>query len=113
LLSKLDRYGFRGQVNDWFKNYLKNKSQVVNIINNVSHPKSIVHGVPQGSTLGPLLFLVYINNIFDNLNSEFILYADDDTIIIPTKSLDELFDKANSSLQILSEALLNYKLIIT
>ena len=60
LLKKLDYYGIRGTVNDWFASYLNNRSQFVSLLGFHSETKIIKHGVPQGSVLGPLLFLIYI-----------------------------------------------------
>ena len=58
LMQKLNRYGICGPVYDWFKSYLTNKQQFVSILGFDSNKKTIIHGVPQGSVLGPLLFLI-------------------------------------------------------
>ena len=82
LLSKLQYHGVTGTALSWFNNYLSNRSQYVEI-NGISSDvkKNIDTGVPQGSILGPLLFLIYMNDI-PNVSKifKFILYADDTTL---------------------------------
>ena len=80
---KYPDYGVRGIAHAWFKSYLSNRSQYVTIQGKSSTTMSLKHGVPQGSILGPLLFVIYINDI-PNINkfAKFILYADDANIII-------------------------------
>ena len=64
LTDKLRHYGIRGIRNDWFKSYLHNRMQYVSTQGYNSDTKEIKHGVPQGSVLGPLLFLIYIYTSF-------------------------------------------------
>ena len=81
LLSKLEMYGIRGVANDWFRSYLTGRSQRVRVGSSISEEKLIINGVPQGSVLGSILFLLYVNeisNIFPELKAT--LFADDTTL---------------------------------
>ena len=78
LLIRLNHYGFREIVNDWFSSYLKHRTQTTQVGQHISDKAIISCGVPQGSVLGPLLFLLYVNDIHkcsDKL--KFYLFADD------------------------------------
>jgi endonuclease/exonuclease/phosphatase (EEP) superfamily protein YafD len=89
LLQKLEYYGISGTENCWFKSYLTNRQQFCVFDNVTSDLLSLDTGVPQGSILGPLLFLIYVNDI--NYASDFfdmILYADDTTLITPLFASD-------------------------
>ena len=78
LLSKLSHYGIRGKSLKWFQNYLSNRKQYVTYNGVSSQVNNITHGVPQGSILGPLLFLLYINDLGKICSStSSILFADD------------------------------------
>lgn len=77
LLSKLFKLGFSGSVVSWFGSYLSNRSNYVEINGSKSNCFSPSSGVPQGSILGPLLFLFFINDVSLNIDSEIILFADD------------------------------------
>ena len=61
LLAKLEHYDIRDMTNNWFKSYLFNRKQFVSINGHVSNQTSVKYGVPQGSVLDPLLFLIYVN----------------------------------------------------
>ena len=74
LLGKLEHYGIRGITNKWFGTYLKDRQQFVSINGYSSECVSMPIGVPQGSVLGPLLFLLYINDM--NLTITNLLYTD-------------------------------------
>ncbi len=85
LLYKLDRYGIRDHLNgcklySWFQSYLDNRGHRVSIDGKVSSIRHINSAVPQGSVLGPLLFLVYINDVTDGIESDIFLFADDTSI---------------------------------
>ena len=99
LFSKLERYGIRGTPLDLIKSYLTNRSQRV-VINNISSSElPITIGVPQGSILGPLLFLIYINDINQAVSTAKLgLYADDTTAIIGAKERNELVTKSSLAL---------------
>ena len=112
MLTKFRNSGFRGVVNDWFRNYLNNRQQKVRINDKYSHIKPISFGVQQGSTLDPLLFLIYLNDVFQDIDYETILYADDATVVIHAKSLPDLFRAANESHNIIHNNLLVNKLTL-
>ena len=77
LLLKLDYYGIRGNLLLWMKAFLSNCSQFVSINGTQSSPKPVLSGVSQGSILGPVLFLLYINDITNYINANLRLFADD------------------------------------
>ena len=103
LLKKLDHYGIRGIANTWFKSYLYNRNQFVSINNINSDLKPMKFGVPQGSVLGPLLFLIYINDLHSIIKySRTRHFADDTNLLIKNKSLKQLKKHLNFDLRLLT-----------
>ena len=89
---------YRGTSNLWFKNYLKGRKQFTSIRGVDSSLKEISCGVPQGSILGPILFLILINDLPKASKFFTILFADDTTLQLSSKSLHDLYDLANFEL---------------
>ena len=99
LLSKLELYRFKGVSLNLFRDYLSDRTQVT-VINNVNSETSFLScGVPQGSILGPLLFLLYINDLpYCNLRSDVRMYADNTNLTFASKDPNELFSSLTHDL---------------
>ena len=110
LVAKLDYYGIRGTANNWFSSYLQNRSQYVSILGFDSDIKPVNHGVPQGSVLGPLLFLVYINDLHTVIKSKIFHFADDTNLLNTNNSPLKLQKHINADLKILYNWLLANKI---
>ena len=104
LLNKLEYYGFRGHVNTYIKSYLNNRKQYTRVNDKESKYQHICYGVPQGSTLGPLFFLLFINDIPNSMtNCVGKLFADDTSLILHHKNIDILIENAEISLKDISQ----------
>ena len=102
LLEKLDHIGIRGQAYNWFKSYLNNRQQFVEFEGTSSFVKYVKCGVPQGSNLGPLLFLFYINDLASVSEELFaILFADDSNFFCTGKDINTLVNTVNSELKLI------------
>ena len=93
IIFKLKCNGVSGRLLHFFENYLSNRHQRVVLNGQESNWMDIHAGVPQGSVLGPLLFLVYINDLTDNISSEMRLFADDSSLFTVVKGVDQTHEK--------------------
>ena len=91
LLGKLEAYGIQGPILNWIKALLSDRNQVVNVNGALSSIASVLSGIPQGSVLGPVLFIIYINDIPEVVVSDIYLFADDTKILqLITKEEDSI-----------------------
>ena len=113
LLSTLEHYGIRGAALSWFRSYLCNRFQYIELNNDRSLLCLIVFGVPQGSILGSYLYLIYVNDIFNVCNEvKCVLYADDTTLILIGPNIKSVFDRAPALLMLFSTWFIDKKLAL-
>ena len=103
LLIKLNQLGIRGVAENLIRSYLLNQLQKIGTTNECGNYityewRLVQRGVPQGSVLGPLLFIKYVNDLPNVLPELIIAYADHSSAILSAKSIDELKDKINESI---------------
>ena len=102
LISKLENYGIRNNSNKWIASYLENRSQKVTLDGITSKSENITCGVPQGSILGPLLFIIYINDMHNALKQCIVHHFADDTNLLYSHSDPKILKRVmNSELKIL------------
>ena len=77
LMGKLDSYGIKGNIHKWIKAFLTGRSQVVKVNGTESNSTAVLSGIPQGNVLGPIVFVLYINDPSESVQSDIYLFADD------------------------------------
>lgn len=112
LLQKLEKMGIRGELLKWFSSYLEKKSQQGYINGIKSMPLKVKHGVPQGSVLGHLLFLIYVNDMPGRLKNLYTLFADDACLFLSHRDPKVLETLVNTELEKVNEWLTNNKLTL-
>ena len=99
LIRKLGHYGIRGKAKTWIANDLVNRSQYVQFENCRSESQKIECGVPQGSILGPILYLIYVNDIASCTKANILSFADDTSLFVTNSNITELYEHANTEIQ--------------
>ena len=113
LLRKLDHYGFRGIINIWFSSYLQGRTQTTQIGPHLSERLDSTCRVPQGSVLGPLLFLLYMNDIQESSDKlSFYLFVDDTNFLFANKNLKSFEFDVNHKLNKVYDWLIASKLTL-
>ncbi|CAH2245001.1 jg6941 [Pararge aegeria aegeria] len=114
LLRKMECLSILGTPLAWFKDYLKERSQTVKVLDYTSNTQKVTHGIPQGSTLGPTLFLIYANEMCDLEldNAQIIAFADDTAIIFHGRTWEETRKTAEKGLAKIRKTLENNLLTI-
>ena len=105
LIKKLEHYGVRGSVLSLLTCYLQNRKLCVSLLGETSESLPVIYGVPQGSCLGPLLFLIYINDLGKISKSEIILFADNTNIFVSAGTQELAFATAQEVLNIISNCM--------
>ena len=96
LLRKLDNLGIRGIANSWSHSYLSNRTQYMEIFHHKSKYETIKCGVPQGSILGQILFLIYLNDIKNSTPLNVLCFANDTAISYSCPNIIQLYNTMNT-----------------
>ena len=113
ILNILSDIGIRGKTLDLFENYFENRHFCVNMRDTISESQKVKFGVPQGSKLGPLLSILYCNNMLKNIGSENVFaYADDTAVLVADKDLLNCEKKMQEELNKISKWCHDYGIVI-
>ena len=113
LISKLESYGLKDIELDWFRNYLTDRKQLVSFGKEISDPRLITSGVPQGSILGPLLFVLFVNDLPIVLERcQILVYADDKVMYFTVSNAQEISSTLTSELAKVNDWLVNNSLFV-
>ena len=110
LLFKLQSMGFNVNSVKWMCSYLTGREQIVDVNGTVSPPSKITCGVPQGSILGPMLFLLYVNDMKSAVGCKLLLYADDSALIVSDNCVNNIENVLSGELHNISKWLVDNKL---
>jgi hypothetical protein len=103
LIKKMENMGIRGVAQLWFKSYLSDRKQFMEFSNTKSSFENIKCGVPQGSILGPILFLIYINDIKNSSKLSILCFADDTTVSYSSQNIPDLHNVMHAELEKLNQ----------
>ena len=103
LLKKLEFIGFSEETTKWFKSYLSNRKFKTYIKNTFSEPENFLCRIPQGSILGSLLFLLFINDMLQAVDCELLLYVDDTCLIFQHNDITEIKTALNKNFSMLCD----------
>ena len=109
-MMKLKALGLSQDVSRWFQSYLSDRQQLVDASGTLSSDANISGGVPQGSKLRPLLFLIHFHDMSDAVSNKPLLYTDDSAILVADKCLSNIKTVLQNELEIVSEWLVDNKL---
>ena len=112
LLKKLEHIGFSSSSIRWFESYLENRTFSVQVEDSLSSPGMLACGVPQGSILGPLLFLLYVNDMSQAVTCDLLLYADDSCLVFEGNDISEIEAQLNKDFNSLCDWFVDNKLSI-
>ena len=110
--SKMSHLGFSQATISWYKSYLTNRTFLVNVENELSSPGDLSCGVPQGSILGPLIFLLYVNDMSNSVDCDLLLYADDSCLVFTSPDLKDIKANLNRNFNSLCDWFVENKLSI-